>query len=145
MTRVAAGLLSLPGCPNVGHLVGYRAGSRDRSGLVEYPGGKLEPGETWEEALRREWGEEIHGVAVTAGRLLATYEHPETPDCYAFELRLFEAVPDAGWDGRARAGDSHSGLAWMPPEEVLRLSRLGLTTPSMGPLAEALLRLRLLR
>ena len=47
-------------------LVGRRASSEAASGLWELPGGKFEPNEALEDAVVREWQEELH-LAVRAG------------------------------------------------------------------------------
>jgi len=55
-------------------LIGQRQAS-DRHGLKwEFPGGKVESGETPREALRRELREEL-GIEAAIGREVARYEH----------------------------------------------------------------------
>ncbi len=67
---VVAGVL----CREGKLLIGQRM-PNDRHGLKwEFPGGKVEPGETPKEALVRELREEL-GVECTIGRELARYEH----------------------------------------------------------------------
>ncbi len=67
---VVAGVL----CREGKLLIGQRL-SNDRHGLKwEFPGGKVEPGETPKEALARELREEL-GIEATIGRELARYEH----------------------------------------------------------------------
>lgn len=67
---VVAGVL----CREGKLLIGQRL-SGDRHGLKwEFPGGKVEPGETPKEALVRELREEL-GVECEIGRELARYEH----------------------------------------------------------------------
>ncbi len=81
----------------------------------EFPGGKIEEGESPEEALRRELGEEL-GIHARIGDKLW-----ETDFCYPdgkyFRLHFY-AVPD--WQGtpRPRAGIAH--LAWVAPQELER-------------------------
>ena len=55
-------------------LVAWRHEQRHQGGCFEFPGGKVEQGESPEQALRREWMEEI-GVAVKVGTPLIRFTH----------------------------------------------------------------------
>lgn len=55
-------------------LLARRGPGMDLEGLWEFPGGKIEPGETPEEGLRRELEEEL-GIAVEVGEFLAESQH----------------------------------------------------------------------
>lgn len=55
-------------------LIAQRPPDSHLAGLWEFPGGKREPGESWEECLRRELREEL-GVEVEVGPLLEQVEH----------------------------------------------------------------------
>lgn len=52
-------------------------GRRGEDGTWGLPGGGLEPGETWEQAARREFREEV-GVNVSLTGVLGIYSDPET-------------------------------------------------------------------
>lgn len=80
----------------------------------EFPGGKIDPGETPDECLRREIMEEL-GVRVCVGRMLATATH-NYPD-FAVTLHPFVCTIDAG----EIVLHEHVALAWLPPEELLSL------------------------
>ncbi|MHC1766045.1 MAG: 8-oxo-dGTP diphosphatase MutT [Verrucomicrobiia bacterium] len=71
---VAAGLIFRDGRL----LITQRRPNDHLAGLWEFPGGKREPGETFEECLRRELKEEL-GIDVQPGELIAeiTHSYPE--------------------------------------------------------------------
>lgn len=68
--EVAAGLLFRKGRL----LITQRKPGSHLGGLWEFPGGKRESGEPFEQALQRELNEEL-GVVVSVGELLDTVEH----------------------------------------------------------------------
>lgn len=103
-------------------------GYGDYKGWWEFPGGKIEAGETAEEALKREIREELR-TEIAVDRLLVTVRHdyPKfhmTMHCYlcrvvSGELELVEAE-DACWFDPAKA----DGLRWLPSDlEVLEALR----------------------
>lgn len=110
-------------------LVQQRAPNRAMAGLWEFPGGKVESGETPECALIREIEEEL-GVRLEAGAL--------TPAAFASEplgdrhllLLLFTARE---WSGEAQALDA-SAIRWVTMEEMRELAM----PPADVPLVEAL-------
>ena len=77
----------------------------------EFPGGKIEPGETPEEALRREIREELD-IDITVGRLLATVEY----DYPAFHLSMqcYLCTLPAGTPRLLE----HEDARWLMPEEL---------------------------
>jgi mutator protein MutT len=93
------------------YLLAKRKPGGPRGGRWEFPGGKLEPGETDEQALTRELHEEL-GVGCTVGRPEPSviYDYPDI----AVELRPYrvtvtgEPVPL-----------EHDALAWVPREGLL--------------------------
>jgi 8-oxo-dGTP diphosphatase len=94
------------------YLVGQRAAHKHHGGLWEFPGGKLEVGESLADAAQREVGEELRAALVCTGRVLAVV----TGD--GIELHFLEA---------SLAGEpcalEHQALRWC---EVAELSAMPL-------------------
>jgi 8-oxo-dGTP diphosphatase len=106
---VVAGVL----CREGRLLIGQRR-SNDRHGLKwEFPGGKVEAGETPKEALARELQEEL-GVECVIGRELARYEH--VTKGRGPLLLLFMQVERCLGEPRAEAFEQ---ILWASPEALL--------------------------
>lgn len=129
MTVVAAALIE----PSGRILLQQRAPGRAMAGLWEFPGGKVEPGETPEMALARELGEEL-GIVVEPGDLV--------PACFAsapvgerhMVLLLYLCRQ---WRGTPRALDA-SALRWEQVSVMHALAMPPADAPLIG-LLEALL------
>lgn len=81
----------------------------------EYPGGKVEPGETEPEALMRELREEMDYPICVHG-LLSTVEHTY-PD-FSIRLRLYLCTPANLAQPRAFLLKEHNAFLWLPLYEV---------------------------
>jgi 8-oxo-dGTP diphosphatase len=90
--RVVAGLIAHP-TDGSRFLVQQRLASASRANLWEFPGGKVEPGESDEEALVREGGEELD-VRLTVGRRLWSTVHAYSD--LTVDLTLYAAQIAAG-------------------------------------------------
>ena len=80
-------------------------------GLWEFPGGKLEAGESFAQALERESREEL-GVAISVGEKLGQYKHAYTH--FKVTLNAFHAQISAG-EPQALAATE---LAWVEPQHL---------------------------
>ncbi len=93
-------------------LLGQRPEGKSQAGRWEFVGGKVEAGETLEEALARECREElaleIRGVRVCAA---VTHEYPDR----IVHLTLLECVPAPGSEPVAL---EHRRIGWFSPEEI---------------------------
>lgn len=105
MVRVIAAVISVEGR----YLVCQRPTHKRHGGLWEFPGGKIEPGETDLEAARRELREEL-GVEVTGmGRELFVQRDAGSPFNIAFVEVAIAGTPVC---------NEHTSLAWCTPNEL---------------------------
>jgi 8-oxo-dGTP diphosphatase len=82
----------------------------------EFPGGKLEAGETSEMALFREAREEIGIELHNMQHLMTLFEtrHCGKPECYSVEVEVFIS---RDWLGEVAACERQA-LRWVKPEEL---------------------------
>lgn len=92
-------------------LICQRPEHKARGLLWEYVGGKVEEGETKEEALIRECREEL-GVTITVGDVFMDVVH-EYPDI-TVHLTLFHAKITEGTIQLLE----HNAVAWITPDEI---------------------------
>lgn len=92
-------------------LICRRPPHKARGLLWEFAGGKIEPGETGEEALIRECREEL-GVTISPGKVFMQLVH-EYPDL-TIHLTLFHAHISAGTPQLLE----HTELRWITPDEI---------------------------
>jgi 8-oxo-dGTP diphosphatase len=92
MIQVVAAILEANGCT----LIGQRTPRQSHPLQWEFPGGKVEPGETPEQALTRELEEEL-GIRGAAGpeimRYLYTYPGKDPIQLIFFRVTSFEGEP----------------------------------------------------
>ena len=136
--RVVAGLLRLPEPGAKRYLVGTRANTGKYDGCFELPGGKVEPGETDEQALQREWREELL-CQIDVGKRAAEWTNASTTPAYHITVYAVTLAAKGDLDNWPVVGDSHSDLRWVSFGWMLTLTEAE-GTPSMRPLAEQLVR-----
>jgi mutator protein MutT len=104
---VAAGLVERDGLI----LITQRKIGSHLAGLWEFPGGKREPAETWQDCLVRELHEEL-AITVTVGELRyeTVHHYPEK----SVRLRFYAAVL---MSGEPRPVDC-AAVAWVGPKDL---------------------------
>jgi 8-oxo-dGTP diphosphatase len=99
-----------------GRLLLIRRGHDPGAGLWSLPGGRIEPGETDEQAVAREVLEET-GLRVACGRLVGTAQLPGL-DGAVIDVRDYLATVTGG--GLA-AGDDAADVRWVTAADLARL------------------------
>ncbi len=128
---VAAALLrrGANGAPEL--LVAQRPVGKWQAGRWEFPGGKIEPGETPEAAVQRELAEEL-GIRALRLMALRSFRH-DYPD-RSVEISLW-LVPD--FSGHPRGLDGQA-LRWVQPADLHRCDLLEADLPMIEPLLAVL-------
>ena len=96
-------------------LIARRPMDKHQGGLWEFPGGKVEPGESVEVALARELLEEL-GIVVTRSRPLIQVHH-DYPD----KQVLLDVWKVTAFEGLAHGAEGQP-LAWVTPDALLSYS-----------------------
>jgi 8-oxo-dGTP diphosphatase len=111
-------------------LIAQRPEGKTLAGLWEFPGGKVEPGETDEEALVRECVEEL-GVRVRIGARVGD-DVPLAHGRAVLRVWLAQLV-----DGQPQPLE-HASLRWLAPEELDEVPWLPADAPIVAELAKIL-------
>ena len=107
VTEVVGGIIRRGGK----FLLGRRPAGKAQAGCWEFVGGKLEPGETPEQALVRECREELAVTVVVQDEFMSlVHEYPDiTIHLTVFNAYIAEGVPQLL---------EHNDVRWIPPKEI---------------------------
>ena len=96
-------------------------GYGDFEGMWEFPGGKIEPGESRESALKREIQEEL-GIDITINKFLCTtdYDYPSfhlTMHCYLCSIMSGEIELREHKSARWLTAELLDSVEWLPADK----------------------------
>ena len=94
------------------YLVGRRPVEKRHGGLWEFPGGKVDAGESWLEAVHRELAEELDMGATATGALLLSVHDDGSP--FVIHFLEVEATGEP-------TPLEHSAVGWYTPDEMAEL------------------------
>ncbi len=98
-------------------------GYGEYKGMWEFPGGKIEEGETPQQALAREINEELD-ADITIGELIQTveYDYPKfhlSMDCFWCEMKDFHFVAKEASEIRWLNKDNLRDVLWLPADLIV--------------------------
>lgn len=111
-------------------LIAQRPANKHLALQWEFPGGKMEPGESAEDALRREITEEL-GCTLGPVRFIGTTEHDYGP----VRIRLTAFAGALAPDSADPSPREHVAIRWLTPEEL----RIAEVAPADVPVLQAYL------
>lgn len=102
------------------HIFATQRGYGEFKGGWEFPGGKVEPGESPKEALVREIKEELD-VEITVGELLDTveYDYPQfhlSMDCFLCQIKSGELVLKEHEAAKWLTSGTLDSVQWLPAD-----------------------------
>lgn len=119
MIRVVAAII----CKSGRYLIARRPPKSVFEGLWEFPGGKVEPDESDQDALIRELGEEL-GILITVKDLFMSIDH-DYPDfsiqlkVYLAEIAAGKVVPSEGQEYAWADADEIEGLTFVEADQPI--------------------------